>query len=101
MPLRGFAAINLCGLILVRKDMKFTDDDLRHERIHTRQMLELLILPFYLWYAIEWLVRLVQTRSPLRAYSRIAFEREAYSNQSSPDYLKRRRPYAWVSILVK
>lgn len=81
--------------------MKFTEDDLRHERIHTRQMLELLILPFYLWYGIEWLLRLVQTRSALRAYLRLSFEREAYAYQSSPDYLKHRRPYAWLLMLIK
>lgn len=99
IPFRGFTAINLFGLIFVRKGMTFTEVDLRHERIHTRQMLELLVVPFYLIYIIEWLVRLILTRHPLRAYLSISFEREAYAHQSDPDYLRHRRPYAWLKYL--
>lgn len=99
IPFRGFTAINILGLIFVRKGMKFTDADLRHERIHTRQMLELLILPFYLWYGIEWLIRLIKTRNVQRAYLSISFEREAYEHQDDPDYLRHRRPYAWLNYL--
>ena len=76
--------------------MLFTDADLRHERIHTRQMLELLVLPFYLIYLAEWLVRFVRLRHPLRAYLAISFEREAYAHQSDPTYLRRRPRYAWL-----
>lgn len=99
IPLHGFTAINLFGLIFVRKGMEFTPDDGRHERIHTRQMLELLIIPFYVWYIAEWLVRLLQTRHFLNAYKRISFEREAYAHQTEADYLSRRRHYAWTRYL--
>lgn len=97
IPFAGFTAINLFGLIFVRRGREFTDTDMRHEQIHTRQMLELLIIPFYLIYIIEWLLRLAQTRNLLIAYRRISFEREAYLHQSDPDYLLHRRPYAWLS----
>jgi hypothetical protein len=60
IPFGSFLAINLCGLIFVRKDYAFTPTDLNHERIHTRQQLELLFLPFFLLYLLEWLFRLIQ-----------------------------------------
>ena len=96
IPFRGFTAINLFGLIFVRRGMTFTDVELRHERIHTRQMLELLVLPFYLWYVLEWLVRFIVTRDAFRAYRSISFEREAFAHQSDPDYLHRRRHFVWL-----
>ncbi len=99
IPLRTFAAVNIFGLIFVRRGNKFTADDLRHELIHTRQMRELLYVPFYIAYGTEWLVRLVQYRSPLQAYLNISFEREAYAHQSDTDYLKTRRHYAWWHYL--
>lgn len=61
-----------------------------HERIHLRQQLELLVLPFYLWYGIEYLLRLVQYRDRRKAYRSISFEREAYANESDLAYVKTR-----------
>lgn len=60
IPFGSFLAINLCGLIFVRRGHAFTPTDLNHERIHTRQQLELLYLPFFLLYLLEWLFRLFQ-----------------------------------------
>ena len=110
LPFGPFLAINLFGLIFVRRGRPFVASDLNHEQIHSRQMRELLYLPFYLIYIIEWLVRLVQTfcskePSPrkqsrlLRAYHRISFEREAYACQHDTDYLRHRPPYAWRHYL--
>ena len=48
---------------------------------------------FYLWYGIEWLVRLIQYRDRLSAYYNISFEREAYSNQSDLGYLRVRKVF--------
>lgn len=118
LPFGPFLAINLFGLIFVRRGRPFVATDLNHEQIHTRQMRELLYLPFYLIYIIEWLVRLAQTfcsqepapgnrQEPaprkqsrlLRAYHRISFEREAYACQHDPDYLSNRAPWAWRHYL--
>ncbi|MBQ8938551.1 MAG: hypothetical protein IJ066_12700, partial [Bacteroidaceae bacterium] len=66
LPFGPFLAINLFGIIFVRKGRAFAPVDLNHERIHTRQMRELLYVPFYLIYIAEWLVRLVQTFLPAR-----------------------------------
>lgn len=108
LPFPGFTAINLFGIIFIRKGCRFTPVDLLHERIHTRQQRELLFIPFYLLYVLEWLWRLLQTRplhhllrrsSLLRAYRRLSFEREAYEHQNEPDYLSSRTHYAWVHYL--
>ena len=99
IPFRGFTAVNLFGLIFVRKGMRFTVIDLQHELIHTRQMLELLVVPFYVFYGLEWFVRFIAQRDILRAYLSISFEREAYAHQRDEDYLRHRRPYAWLHYL--
>ena len=99
LPFGSFTAINLFGLIFVRKGRLFTPTDLQHERIHSRQMRELLYLPFYLFYVLEWFFRLFQTRNLLRAYFKISFEREAYLHQNEPDYLSGRTHFAWVHYL--
>ncbi|WP_299368734.1 hypothetical protein [uncultured Porphyromonas sp.] len=104
IPFRGFSAINLFGVIVVRKDLpeEYLSDPLwletivRHERIHTRQMVELLVIPFYLIYIIEWLVRLAICRDAERAYRSISFEQEAYAHQDDPEYRQRRKPYAFL-----
>jgi hypothetical protein len=71
---------------------------LNHERIHTRQMLEMLIVGFYLWYVIEWLIRLPMKGN---AYRSISFEREAYANEGNLNYLKQRKLYSWLNYLRK
>ena len=45
IPFGRFTAINLFGHIFVRRGKTFTATDLHHEHIHTRQMLEMLVLP--------------------------------------------------------
>ena len=32
----------------------------RHETIHFRQQLEMLVIPFYVWYVVEFLVKLIR-----------------------------------------
>ncbi|MBR3014818.1 MAG: hypothetical protein IKH69_07330, partial [Bacteroidaceae bacterium] len=66
------------------------------ERIHTRQMLEMLIVGFYLWYVVEWLLRLPQKGS---AYRHISLEREAYAHEHDLGYLEHRKHFAWWRYL--
>lgn len=93
LPLRRFDAINLFGMLFCRRETIISEDLIRHERIHTKQMVETLFVGFYLWYLLEWLVRL-----PLQgnAYRQLLFEREAYAHMHDPDYLTHRRPYAFL-----
>ncbi len=96
LPFRGYVAINLCGVLFCRKGVTLTSELLRHEQIHTRQMVEMGVVGFYLWYVAEWLVRL-----PMRgnAYRNISFAREAYANMGDALYLTHRRRYAWRRYL--
>lgn len=97
-PFKPFAAINLFGVLLVRKEVMLTPSLINHEHIHTCQMLEMLFVFFYLWYVVEWSVRYFMKG---RAYSNISFEREAYMNQDNHDYILSRIPYSWVKYLRK
>ena len=98
LPLmRGFYAINLFGIVFSREPL--SDREKRHEHIHTLQQREMLFVPFFLWYLLEWLLRLLVCRSSRRAYYAISFEREAYANESFPDYPRRRRRFAWFRYL--
>lgn len=96
IPVRGFSAINLLGVLFVHPGVYLSQELINHERIHTAQLLEMGIIGFYVWYVAEWLVRLLRRGN---AYRQISFEREAYENQRDLDYLKGRRHYAWHHYL--
>lgn len=96
IPFRGFRAINLFGILFVRGAAEVTGTVINHERIHSMQMRETGYALFYLWYFIEWLVRLAL---PGDAYRNIGFEREAYTNQTDLSYLERREPFSWVKYI--
>ena len=42
VPFKGYNAINLLGILFCRKGVELTPSLLNHERIHTRQMVEML-----------------------------------------------------------
>ena len=64
---------------------------INHERIHFRQQIEMLILPFYVWYILEYWIHRLKGKSPQHAYMSISFEREAYANDDDFGYLKKRK----------
>ncbi len=102
LPPKGYAAINICGVIFARSQYKpISERTKRHETIHTRQIAELLVIIFYVWYGVEWIVRLIQYRNKKEAYRNISFEREAYANDQDDTYLKKRKLYAFVRYLKK
>ncbi|QIP12598.1 hypothetical protein G8759_08165 [Spirosoma aureum] len=68
---------------------------LNHERIHLRQQAELGILPFYIWYSLEYIIRRFQYRTHYTAYRNISFEREAFANEDNLTYLKKRPLWAF------
>jgi len=87
--------------ILINKEEYRSEKRLiNHEKIHLAQQLEMLLLPFYIWYGIEYLFRLIQYKGlDYTSYINISFEREAYANQSNFNYLKERKPYSWLKYL--
>jgi hypothetical protein len=98
VPALRVNAMALFPFILV-KEAAFKDDEvlIRHERIHLRQEVELLIIPFYLLYLFNYLIGLIRFREHDKAYRAIIFEREAYSNEATPNYLKKRKFWAWIN----
>lgn len=95
IPFKGYVAMNLFGILFTRKD-NLSDVVINHEYIHTKQMREMLYIPFYIWYGIEWLIRLFNSGNP---YRNISFEREAYANEYDMDYANNRKPYAWLKYI--
>ena len=94
---RGMYAINLFGIIFTKQHL--TRIDVNHEYIHTLKKRELLFVFFFLLYVTEWIVRVIQTRSLIKGYLRISFEREAYENQRQLDYRETRKFFAWRKYL--
>jgi hypothetical protein len=101
LPLRGFAAINLFGVLFVRRGVKISPSLIQHETIHSRQMRELLYVPFYLLYFMEWLVRLCIHGVGIQAYRNISFEREANTHEHDEGYLATRRAFAFLRYLMR
>ncbi len=69
---------------------------INHEKIHLRQQLELLIIPFYLLYLLFYLVNIFRFKSHHDAYANIVFEREAYQKERDLDYLSKRKFWSWI-----
>lgn len=96
-PPKGFGAINLFSFIVARKEYgKLNDAEKNHEKIHTKQMLELLFIFFYIAYITEWLIRFIQYGDGKKAYYNISFEREAYANMYDCDYYKKRKLFTFI-----
>jgi len=96
----GFASgMCLYPFVLIGKEIEITERLVNHEKIHLKQQLETLILPFYLWYFVEFIFRILQYRNFEKAYRNISFEREAYYYESHIEYLNRRKNYAWTRFM--
>lgn len=74
---------------------------INHERIHIRQAIELLVLPFYVWYLIEFMIRYIHFRDFKRAYYSISFEREAYENQHRLNYCSTRPFWCFLNYVKR
>lgn len=85
-------AMALWPLIIIKTQQLRTNRALiNHEKIHHRQQLELLILPYHIWYFSEYAFGLIKYRfNHDMAYRSISFEKEAYANQGQLDFLKKR-----------
>lgn len=59
----------------------------------------MLILFFYVWYAIEFFVRYLDCKDGMLAYRNISFEREAYRRENDLNYLKNRSFWAFRNFL--
>lgn len=123
IPWQGFKAIFLFGILFVKGDANIDEVTMNHESIHSKQYVEtgllslLLLLPlvfnglwwlwlllsvfaFYLIYVVEWLIKsFIYKFVKNEAYRNISFEREAFDNEKSFDYIEGRKYFAWVKYL--
>ncbi|MEG0852158.1 MAG: hypothetical protein RSH24_19965 [Flavobacterium sp.] len=97
---KGFSGITVYPFIFAREKYLCTNKTfVNHEKIHLRQQVELLIILFFIWYVLEFFFRLIQFRDRKKAYRNISFEREAYANESNPDYLANRKFFSFFNYL--
>jgi hypothetical protein len=84
------AAMAFFPFVIINSQVEPSPILINHERIHLRQQLEMLILPFYIWYLIAYY---------RKGYLNVSFEKEAYSNDKDLNYLKNRRIFEFRKYL--
>ena len=95
-------AMAIFPFILLKKSSQQKDLVLiNHEKIHLQQQLELLIIPFYLLYLLNYFINLVKYKNHYQAYYNICFERESYRFEKELEYLSKRKLYNWAKFFVK
>lgn len=85
----GYKGITLFPFIFYRGSLN--DTFVNHEKIHFRQQIELLVLPFFIIYILHYLINFIRYADHMKAYKNIIFEKEAYGNERNLDYLKTRK----------
>lgn len=93
---QGYKAITIGPFVITKPNTVLDPIDIQHESIHWAQEKEMLIIPFFLWYVIEFFIRLIIYRDWNKAYRNISFEQEAYTNQEDSKYIKNRKYYNWI-----
>jgi hypothetical protein len=97
---KSFSAVTIYPFIFIKNtDAKNDYVLLNHESIHIRQQKELLWILFFIWYFIEYMIRLIYYRNSYLAYKNISFEKEAYHYEHDLDYLKTRKRFAFIRYL--
>lgn len=101
IPFKGYKYINMFGVIFTRDKSKITDVEYNHEKIHLKQMQEMLWVFFYIWYILEyciiWILRLFDKQNT--KYHDISLEEEAYNNQYDFEYTKNRKHYSQLKYI--
>lgn len=101
IPFMKIDGITLYPFIFVRKKSLLQNKRLiNHEKIHVKQELELLIVPFYLLYLTHYLYNLLKFKNHRKAYLNIFFEKEAYQNDYDLKYLKNRKVFESFKYLL-
>ena len=97
-PFGNYKAINICGIVFYKGD-NLSDKTINHEKIHTKQMIELLFIFFYLWYGIEYLIIRLFHKKQNDVYHDVSFEEEAHNNDDNLNYIDTRKHYAWFKYI--
>lgn len=71
----------------------------RHEKIHFLQQIEMLFVFHWLLYGLFYLITISKGYGHFLAYRYNPFEIEAYNNEHDVDYLRKRKPFAWLGCV--
>lgn len=77
LPVKGYSFMNICAIMFTRSEdyiKRMTQTTVTHEKTHTKQMLEMGIVFFYLWYVIEWFIKLLASGNAHTAYRNISLK---------------------------
>jgi hypothetical protein len=97
---KNIKGISLFPFIIVEnKQIKLDKYFINHEKIHIKQQLEMMLVLFYLWYGIEFVIKLFKYKKFYLAYENISFEKEAYLNEKNLEYLKNRKFWGFIKYL--
>jgi hypothetical protein len=93
---KNVIGVTLCpfGIYVKNLNDKIT---INHEKIHWKQQIEMLVIPFYIWYVLEYIIKIFSTKE--EAYNALSFEREASEFENDFEYLNNRKCYAWLKYL--
>jgi hypothetical protein len=72
---------------------------IRHETIHFWQQVEMLFVFHWLFYAAFYLIARAKGHCHWIAYRYNPFEIEAFSHEPDEQYLRKRKPFAWLSYV--
>ena len=100
IPFGKYTTINIFGILFTKiKKGVLTNKTVNHELIHTKQMIELGFIGFYLWYCIEYLIIRLFHKKQGDVYRDVSFEEEAYANEKDFNYLNNRKHYSWLKYI--
>jgi hypothetical protein len=81
---------------------KLTNDEVklvRHEKIHFLQQVEMLFVFHWFLYGLFYIVSRSKGHGHFVAYRYNPFEIEAFENEKDVNYLKERKPFAWLNYV--
>jgi len=94
-------AITFYPFLFIREDKRNYEELIRHETIHIRQQLELLIVGAWVLYVCEYLyARFIKKLDKRQSYYFTALEQEAHRNAMKENYLFERKPYAVLKYIA-
>jgi len=97
---KNYSGLTIFPFIFLRNKKSNNDElFLNHEKILLKQQIELLWIFFFVWYFIEYGIRLFQYKNHDFAYKNISFEKEAYKNEQDLNYLKSRKTFSFLKYL--
>lgn len=103
LPFKEYSFMNICGIMFTRSEdyiKRMSQATVTHEKTHTKQMLEMGIVFFYLWYVIEWFIKLLASGNAHTAYRNISFEREARYVAEHPELNRKTFSYGWFKWIL-